>query len=83
MARCGCRLARVRTIRPLRTTPKPTTSANTWTTTRDTCGMCGGPPSSTMCADGGGEITHQYANGPFRIAEKAIPAIDEVELGNR
>ena len=30
--------------------------------------------------DGGGKITDHYVNGLLRIAEKAIPAIDEVEL---
>ena len=34
-------------------------------------------------ADGEGKITDHYVNGLLRIAEKAIPAIDEVELGNR
>ena len=34
-------------------------------------------------ADGGGKITDHYVNGLLRIAEKAIPAIDEVELENR
>ena len=33
-------------------------------------------------ADGGGRITDHYVNGLLRIAEKAIPAIDEVELEN-
>ena len=31
-------------------------------------------------ADGGGKITDHYVNGLVGIAEKAIPAIDEVEL---
>ena len=31
-------------------------------------------------ADGGGKITDHYVNGLFGIAQKAIPAIDEVEL---
>ena len=42
-----------------------------------------GLPSSTMCVDGGGKITAHYVNGLLWIAEKAIPAIDEVELENR
>ena len=33
-------------------------------------------------ADGGGKITDHYVDGLLRIAEKAIPAIDEVELEN-
>ena len=33
-------------------------------------------------ADGGGRITDHYVNGLLKIAEKAIPAIDEVELEN-
>ena len=34
-------------------------------------------------ADGGGKVTDHYVNGLLMIAEKAIPAIDEVELENR
>lgn len=34
-------------------------------------------------ADGGGRITDYYVNGLLNIAEKAIPAIDEVELANQ
>ena len=34
-------------------------------------------------ADGGGKIADHYVNGLLQIAEKAIPAIDEVELENR
>lgn len=34
-------------------------------------------------ADGGGKITDHYVNGLLRIAEKAIPAIDQVELASR
>ena len=34
-------------------------------------------------ADGGGKITDHYVNGLLGIAEKAIPAINEVELENR
>ena len=33
-------------------------------------------------ADGGGKVTDHYVNGLLGIAEKAIPAIDEVELEN-
>lgn len=33
-------------------------------------------------ADGGGKITDHYINGLLNIAEKAIPAIDEIELEN-
>ena len=34
-------------------------------------------------ADGEGKITDHYVNGLLGIAEKAIPAIDEVELESR
>ena len=34
-------------------------------------------------ADGGGKITDHYVKELLSIAEKAIPAIDEVELQNR
>ena len=34
-------------------------------------------------ADGGSKITDHYVNGLLSIAEKAIPAIDEVELESR
>lgn len=34
-------------------------------------------------ADGGGRITDYYVNGLLNIAEKAIPAFDEVELANQ
>lgn len=33
--------------------------------------------------DGGGKITDYYVNGLLNIAEKAIPAFDEVELENK
>ena len=41
------------------------------------------PELSQELADGGGKITDHYVNGLLGIAEKAIPAIDEVELENR
>ena len=34
-------------------------------------------------ADGGGKITDYYVNGLHNIAERAIPAFDEVELANQ
>lgn len=34
-------------------------------------------------ADGGGRITDYFVNGLLNIAEKAIPAFDEVELANQ
>ncbi|MCY4397958.1 MAG: PD-(D/E)XK nuclease family protein [Gemmatimonadetes bacterium] len=41
------------------------------------------PQLAQELADGGGKITDHYVNGLLRIAEKAIPAIDEVELENK
>ncbi len=38
------------------------------------------PELAKELADGGGKITDHYVNGLLSIAEKAIPAIDEVEL---
>ena len=38
------------------------------------------PELAQELADGGGKITDYYVNGLLKIAEKAIPAIDEVEL---
>lgn len=40
------------------------------------------PQLGNELADGGGKITDHYVNGLLKIAEKAIPAIDEVELKN-
>ena len=40
------------------------------------------PELGKESADGGGKITDYYVNGLLRIAVKAIPAIDEVELDN-
>lgn len=40
------------------------------------------PELAKELADGGGKITDHYVNGLLKIAEKAIPAIDEVELEN-
>ena len=37
------------------------------------------PELARELADGGGEITDHYVNALLKIAEKAIPAIDEVE----
>lgn len=41
------------------------------------------PELGKESADGGGRITDYYVNGLLNIAEKAIPAIDEVELENK
>jgi len=41
------------------------------------------PDLGRESADGGGKITDYYVNGLLRIARKAIPAIDEVELENQ
>ncbi len=38
------------------------------------------PQLAQELADGGGRITDHYVNGFLRIAEKAIPAINEVEM---
>jgi len=41
------------------------------------------PELAQELADGGGKVTDHYVNGLLKIAEKAIPAIDEVELANK
>ena len=41
------------------------------------------PELGKESAAGGGKITDYYVNGLLNIAEKAIPAIDEVELENQ
>ncbi|MDE0127821.1 MAG: PD-(D/E)XK nuclease family protein [Bryobacterales bacterium] len=41
------------------------------------------PELGQELADGGGKMTEYYVNGLLKIAGKAIPAIDEVELENR
>ena len=41
------------------------------------------PELGKESADGGGKITDYHVNGLLKIAGKAIPAIDEVELENR
>ncbi len=41
------------------------------------------PQLAQELADGGGKITDHYVNGLLKIAEKAIPAIDEVEMENK
>ena len=40
------------------------------------------PELAQELADGGGKITDYYVSGLLRIARKAIPAIDEVELAH-
>ena len=40
------------------------------------------PDLGQELADGGGRITDHYVNGLLKIAEKAIPRIDAVELEN-
>ena len=44
--------------------------------------LMGRVPGTGEATDGGGKITDHYVNGLIEISEKAIPAIDEVELEN-
>lgn len=53
-----------------------------WAETRHTNWTAIVPELVKELAEGGGKITDYYVNGLLDIAQKAIPAIDEVELTN-